>query len=105
MAMSSDPGFVGMDLDPDSPQTAEMTDKMSAVSLRSDTSFSVLKNGAGVKKALPKRPHLSGRKMSLQERGTYVSSGGVADRYSRIARQPTIESKRVSISDSQVRDI
>uniref|UniRef100_A0A673H4F1 calcium/calmodulin-dependent protein kinase n=1 Tax=Sinocyclocheilus rhinocerous TaxID=307959 RepID=A0A673H4F1_9TELE len=54
-----------------------------------------------VKKALPMRPHLSGRKMSLQERGTYVSSGSGADRYSRIARQPTIESKRVSISDSQ----
>uniref|UniRef100_A0A672KWM8 Calcium/calmodulin-dependent protein kinase kinase 1-like n=1 Tax=Sinocyclocheilus grahami TaxID=75366 RepID=A0A672KWM8_SINGR len=52
-------------------------------------------------KALPMRPHLSGRKMSLQERGTYVSSGSGADRYSRIARQPTIESKRVSISDSQ----
>uniref|UniRef100_A0A671RRT4 Calcium/calmodulin-dependent protein kinase kinase 1-like n=1 Tax=Sinocyclocheilus anshuiensis TaxID=1608454 RepID=A0A671RRT4_9TELE len=52
-------------------------------------------------KAPPKRPHLSGRKMSLQERGTYVSSGSGADRYSRIARQPTIESKRVSISDSQ----
>ncbi|XP_067263008.1 calcium/calmodulin-dependent protein kinase kinase 1 [Chanodichthys erythropterus] len=101
MAMSSDPGCVGMDLDPDSSQTAEMTDKMSAVSLRSDTSFSVVKNGTGVKKVLPKRPHLSGRKMSLQERGTYVSSGGGADRYSRIARQPTIESKRVSISDSQ----
>uniref|UniRef100_A0A672L5U0 calcium/calmodulin-dependent protein kinase n=1 Tax=Sinocyclocheilus grahami TaxID=75366 RepID=A0A672L5U0_SINGR len=49
----------------------------------------------------PKRPHLSGRKMSLQERGTYVSSGSAAERYSRIARQPTIESKRVSISDSQ----
>ncbi|XP_051749251.1 calcium/calmodulin-dependent protein kinase kinase 1 isoform X2 [Ctenopharyngodon idella] len=101
MAMSSDPGCGGMDLDPDSSQTAEMTDKMSAVSLRSDTSFSVVKNGTGVKKVLPKRPHLSGRKMSLQERGTYVSSGGGADRYSRIARQPTIESKRVSISDSQ----
>uniref|UniRef100_A0A673JGE6 Calcium/calmodulin-dependent protein kinase kinase 1-like n=1 Tax=Sinocyclocheilus rhinocerous TaxID=307959 RepID=A0A673JGE6_9TELE len=52
-------------------------------------------------KAPPKRPHLSGRKMSLQERGTYVSSGSGADRYSRIARQPTIESKQVSISDSQ----
>uniref|UniRef100_A0A9J8ASM6 calcium/calmodulin-dependent protein kinase n=2 Tax=Cyprinus carpio TaxID=7962 RepID=A0A9J8ASM6_CYPCA len=64
-----------------------MTDKMS--------------NGTGVKKAPPMRPHLSGRKMSLQERGTYVSSGSGAERYSRIARQPTIESKRVSISDSQ----
>ncbi|RXN10431.1 calcium calmodulin-dependent kinase kinase 1 isoform X1 [Labeo rohita] len=100
--MSSDPGCVGVDPDPDSSQTAEMTDKMSAVSLRSDTSSSVVKNGTGVKKAPPKRPHLSGRKMSLQERGTYVSSGSGADRYSRIARQPTIESKRVSISDSQL---
>uniref|UniRef100_A0A8C2AYS1 calcium/calmodulin-dependent protein kinase n=1 Tax=Cyprinus carpio TaxID=7962 RepID=A0A8C2AYS1_CYPCA len=83
MAMSSDPGC------------------MSVVSLRSDPSSSVLKNGTGVKKAPPMRPHLSGRKMSLQERGTYVSSGSGAERYSRIARQPTIESKRVSISDSQ----
>uniref|UniRef100_A0A665U9M6 calcium/calmodulin-dependent protein kinase n=1 Tax=Echeneis naucrates TaxID=173247 RepID=A0A665U9M6_ECHNA len=35
----------------------------------------------------PLRPHLTGRKLSLQERGTYLS--------------PTVESKRVSISDSQ----
>uniref|UniRef100_A0A9J7XUC2 calcium/calmodulin-dependent protein kinase n=1 Tax=Cyprinus carpio carpio TaxID=630221 RepID=A0A9J7XUC2_CYPCA len=101
MAMSSDPGCVGVDPDPESSQAAEMTDKMSVVSLRSDPSSSVLKNGTGVKKAPPMRPHLSGRKMSLQERGTYVSSGSGAERYSRIARQPTIESKRVSISDSQ----
>ncbi|XP_016310464.1 calcium/calmodulin-dependent protein kinase kinase 1-like isoform X2 [Sinocyclocheilus anshuiensis] len=101
MAMNSDPGCMGVGPDPDSSQTTEMTDKMSAVSLKSDTSSSVVKNGTGVKKAPPKRPHLSGRKMSLQERGTYVSSGSGADRYSRIARQPTIESKRVSISDSQ----
>lgn len=101
MAMSSDPGCVGLDLDPDSSPTAEMTDKMSAMSLRSDPTSSVVKNGTGVKKALPKRLHLSGRKMSLQERGTYVSSGSGAERYSRIARQPTIESRRVSISDSQ----
>uniref|UniRef100_A0A3B3VUT5 non-specific serine/threonine protein kinase n=1 Tax=Poecilia latipinna TaxID=48699 RepID=A0A3B3VUT5_9TELE len=40
------------------------------------------------------RPHLSGRKLSLQERGyTHISSRG--------ARRPTVESKRVSISDSQ----
>uniref|UniRef100_A0A8C2L4H1 Calcium/calmodulin-dependent protein kinase kinase 1, alpha a n=1 Tax=Cyprinus carpio TaxID=7962 RepID=A0A8C2L4H1_CYPCA len=102
MAMRSDPGCVGVDPDPESSQAAEMTDKMSVVSLRSDPSSSVLKNGTGVKKAPPMRPHLSGRKMSLQERGTYVSSGSGAERYSRIARQPTIESKRVSISDSQM---
>uniref|UniRef100_A0A3B5L7J1 calcium/calmodulin-dependent protein kinase n=1 Tax=Xiphophorus couchianus TaxID=32473 RepID=A0A3B5L7J1_9TELE len=40
------------------------------------------------------RPHLSGRKLSLQERGyTHISPRG--------ARRPTVESKRVSISDSQ----
>ncbi|XP_073806448.1 calcium/calmodulin-dependent protein kinase kinase 1 isoform X3 [Danio rerio] len=93
MAMSSGPGGVRVERDPDSSQTAEMTDRMSVMSLGPDSSSSVLKNGMGVKKAQPKRPHLSGRKMSLQERGTYMSS--------RIARQPTIESKRVSISDSQ----
>lgn len=97
MAMSSDPGCVGLDHDPDSSHTTEMTTKMSAVSLRSDPSSNGIKNGTGLKKAPPRRPHLSGRKMSLQERGTYLSSGGGA----RMARQKTIESKRVSISDSQ----
>ncbi|XP_051959544.1 calcium/calmodulin-dependent protein kinase kinase 1-like [Xyrauchen texanus] len=105
MAMSSDPGSMGADFDTDSSQTSEMADKMSAVSLRSDPSSNGAKNGTGVKKAPPQRPHLSGRKMSLQERGTYVSSGGGADRYSqitaRVARHPTVESKRVSISESQ----
>ncbi|XP_051521433.1 calcium/calmodulin-dependent protein kinase kinase 1-like isoform X3 [Myxocyprinus asiaticus] len=105
MAMSSDPGSMGADFDSDSSQTSEMADKMSAVCLRSDPSSNEVKNGTGVKKAPLQRPHLSGRKMSLQERGTYVSSGGGADRYShisaRVARQPTVESKRVSISESQ----
>uniref|UniRef100_A0A4W6EG12 calcium/calmodulin-dependent protein kinase n=1 Tax=Lates calcarifer TaxID=8187 RepID=A0A4W6EG12_LATCA len=42
----------------------------------------------------PLRPHLTGRKLSLQERGyTHISP--------RVARRPTVESKRVSISDSQ----
>lgn len=39
----------------------------------------------------PTTSRLSGRKMSLQEKG------------SRIARQPTIETKRVSITDADVR--
>ena len=39
------------------------------------------------------RARLSDRKMSLQERG------------SRIARQPTIETKRVSITDVDVRNV
>uniref|UniRef100_A0AAX7TAN0 calcium/calmodulin-dependent protein kinase n=1 Tax=Astatotilapia calliptera TaxID=8154 RepID=A0AAX7TAN0_ASTCA len=41
------------------------------------------------KRPLPTRPHLTGRKLSLQER-THISP-----------RRPTVESKRVSISDSQ----
>uniref|UniRef100_A0A3Q4GK17 Calcium/calmodulin-dependent protein kinase kinase 1, alpha a n=2 Tax=Neolamprologus brichardi TaxID=32507 RepID=A0A3Q4GK17_NEOBR len=45
----------------------------------------------GAKRPLPSRPHLTGRKLSLQER-THISP-----------RRPTVESKRVSISDSQVR--
>uniref|UniRef100_A0A8C4F931 calcium/calmodulin-dependent protein kinase n=1 Tax=Dicentrarchus labrax TaxID=13489 RepID=A0A8C4F931_DICLA len=40
----------------------------------------------GAKRTHPPRPHLTGRKLSLQERGTYL---------------PTVESKRVSISDAQ----
>uniref|UniRef100_G3QA09 calcium/calmodulin-dependent protein kinase n=1 Tax=Gasterosteus aculeatus aculeatus TaxID=481459 RepID=G3QA09_GASAC len=43
----------------------------------------------GYKRTRAMRPHLTGRKLSLQERGTYRSSG------------PTVESKRVSISDAQ----
>uniref|UniRef100_A0A3Q2VTT9 calcium/calmodulin-dependent protein kinase n=1 Tax=Haplochromis burtoni TaxID=8153 RepID=A0A3Q2VTT9_HAPBU len=43
----------------------------------------------GAKRPLPTRPHLTGRKLSLQER-THISP-----------RRPTVESKRVSISDSQ----
>uniref|UniRef100_A0A8C5DTA2 calcium/calmodulin-dependent protein kinase n=1 Tax=Gouania willdenowi TaxID=441366 RepID=A0A8C5DTA2_GOUWI len=45
-------------------------------------------DGAKAKKTRPVRPHLTGRKLSLQERGT-------------VARKPTVECKRVSISDSQ----
>lgn len=41
----------------------------------------------------PHRARLSDRKMSLQERG------------SRITRQPTIETKRVSITDADVRSL
>uniref|UniRef100_A0A3P8VY47 calcium/calmodulin-dependent protein kinase n=1 Tax=Cynoglossus semilaevis TaxID=244447 RepID=A0A3P8VY47_CYNSE len=58
----------------------------------------------GAPNARPARPHLTGRKLSLQERGTYLSpgSGGGYNHISpRVARKPTVESKRVSISDSQ----
>uniref|UniRef100_I3KLQ9 non-specific serine/threonine protein kinase n=2 Tax=Oreochromis TaxID=8139 RepID=I3KLQ9_ORENI len=45
--------------------------------------------GQSAKRPLPTRPHLTGRKLSLQER-THISP-----------RRPTVECKRVSISDSQ----
>ncbi|TRY99296.1 hypothetical protein DNTS_003989 [Danionella cerebrum] len=92
MAMSTAPACSGLDHNPDSSPAPEMTDKLSTLSLGPDTS-NLVKNGTGVKKTQVKNPHLTGRKMSLQERGTFVGS--------RIARQPTIESKRVSISDAQ----
>ncbi|GAA6066830.1 calcium/calmodulin-dependent protein kinase kinase 1 isoform X1, partial [Tachysurus ichikawai] len=111
MAMSSDPGYGGPELEPDSDSTSSssspvpLSGKMAAITL-TDPSPNGLRNGAGLKRAPPQRPHLSGRKMSLQERGTYLSAGGGAERISHIspraARRPTIESKRVSISDSQV---
>lgn len=110
MAMSSDPGYVEPELDSDSSSTSSspmpLSAKMAAITI-TDPSINGLRNGAGHKRAPPQRPHLSGRKMSLQERGTYLSAGGGAERISHIsprsARRPTIESKRVSISDSQVR--
>uniref|UniRef100_A0A7N6FHZ0 Protein kinase domain-containing protein n=1 Tax=Anabas testudineus TaxID=64144 RepID=A0A7N6FHZ0_ANATE len=51
----------------------------------------------------PFAPHLTGRKLSLQERGTYLSGsgGGYTHISPQVARRPTVESKRVSISDSQ----
>lgn len=110
MAMSSDPGYEGPELAPDSSSASSsptpLSAKMAAMTI-TDPSSNGLRNGAGYKRAPPQRPHLSGRKMSLQERGTYLSAGGGAERISHIspraARRPTIESKRVSISDSQVR--
>uniref|UniRef100_A0A667X8H3 non-specific serine/threonine protein kinase n=1 Tax=Myripristis murdjan TaxID=586833 RepID=A0A667X8H3_9TELE len=66
-----------------------------------------MRNGAQLsrpqtKRTYPSRPQLSGRKMSLQERGTYSGSGGGYTHISpRVARRPTVESKRISISDSQ----
>ncbi|KAK3509009.1 hypothetical protein QTP70_018516, partial [Hemibagrus guttatus] len=108
MAMSSDPGYGGPELEPDSDSSSSspvpLSAKMAAITL-TDPSTNGLRNGAGLKRAPPQRPHLSGRKMSLQERGTYLSAGGGTERISHIsprgARRPTIESKRVSISDSQ----
>ncbi|XP_072523721.1 calcium/calmodulin-dependent protein kinase kinase 1 isoform X2 [Salminus brasiliensis] len=104
MAMSTDPGCMGTEPDPDPSSQTELADKMAAITI-TDPSTNGLRNGAGVRKPLSQRPHLSGRKMSLQERGTYLSAGAGAERFHHIspraARRPTIESKRVSISDAQ----
>ncbi|XP_022521485.1 calcium/calmodulin-dependent protein kinase kinase 1 isoform X1 [Astyanax mexicanus] len=104
MAMSTDPGCLGTESDPDPSSQTELADKMAAITI-TDPSTNGLRNGAGLRKPMTQRPHLSGRKMSLQERGTYLSAGGGAERYHHISprapRRPTIESKRVSISDAQ----
>lgn len=113
MAMSSDPGRARPNPDSDK-QTGSLTDIMAAMTT-DDADVSAangLRNGgaqqdgAQAKRTRAMRPHLTGRKLSLQERGTYRSSGpggGYAHISPRVARRPTVESKRVSISDAQVR--
>uniref|UniRef100_A0AAQ4PXL5 calcium/calmodulin-dependent protein kinase n=1 Tax=Gasterosteus aculeatus aculeatus TaxID=481459 RepID=A0AAQ4PXL5_GASAC len=89
--MSSDPGRARPNPDSDK-QTGSLTDIMAAMTT----------DDADRTRAM--RPHLTGRKLSLQERGTYRSSGpggGYAHISPRGARRPTVESKRVSISDAQ----
>ncbi|XP_070839992.1 calcium/calmodulin-dependent protein kinase kinase 1 isoform X2 [Chaetodon trifascialis] len=108
MAMSSDIGCERLDSDSDK-QTSSLTDTMAAMTTKDSASNGVRnggaqKDGAQAKRTHPLRPHLTGRKLSLQERGTYLSSGpggGYMHISPRVARRPTVESKRVSISDSQ----
>ncbi|XP_008426373.1 calcium/calmodulin-dependent protein kinase kinase 1 isoform X2 [Poecilia reticulata] len=111
MAMSSDPGCERLDPN-SSKQTSSLTDIMAAMTTKDPEGSSAngVKNGKaqqeGVqgKRVQALRPHLSGRKLSLQERGTYLSAGsegGYTHISPRGARRPTVESKRVSISDSQ----
>lgn len=108
MAMSSDPACERLDPDSDK-QSSSLTDTMAAMTTEdSDGSATngVRNGGAQAQRTHPLRPHVTGRKLSLQERGTYLSSGsgrGYAHTSPRVARRPTVESKRVSISDSQVR--
>ncbi|XP_054481714.1 calcium/calmodulin-dependent protein kinase kinase 1 isoform X1 [Anoplopoma fimbria] len=111
MAMSSDPGRERPDPDSDN-QTGSLSDIMAAMTTGdSDGSAAngvrnggAQQGGAQTKRIRPLRPHLSGRKLSLQERGTYLSSGpggGYTHVSPRVARRPTVESKHVSISDAQ----
>ncbi|XP_042165052.1 calcium/calmodulin-dependent protein kinase kinase 1 isoform X1 [Oncorhynchus tshawytscha] len=108
MAMSTDPGCRRDDSDPDSmtPDPSNLTAMMAAVAMKT-TEIDVspangVRNGAqqdGAKRGPPSRAHLSGRKLSLQERGTYPSEGTHVS--PRVARRPTVESKQVSISDAE----
>ncbi|XP_051717582.1 calcium/calmodulin-dependent protein kinase kinase 1b [Ctenopharyngodon idella] len=76
-----------MDLDPD--YNAELADMVAAMNVSANRLTPP--NG---QRTTPHRLNLSDRKMSLQERSSSVN--GFTPR---IARRPTIESKRVSISD------
>uniref|UniRef100_A0AAY4E8H1 Protein kinase domain-containing protein n=1 Tax=Denticeps clupeoides TaxID=299321 RepID=A0AAY4E8H1_9TELE len=108
MAMSSDPGYQGADRDQ---STAELVDMVAGITVGNDATGSSsstangVRNGTAVKKKAA-ASRLSGRKMSLQERGTYRLAGTGVGGYHhispRVARRPTIESTRVSISDSPV---
>uniref|UniRef100_A0AAZ3QEG4 Protein kinase domain-containing protein n=1 Tax=Oncorhynchus tshawytscha TaxID=74940 RepID=A0AAZ3QEG4_ONCTS len=113
MAMSTDPGCRRDDLSPDpdpmTPDRSDLTAMMATVSVTTTETGGSPANGVrigaqqgGAKKGPAQRPHLSGRKLSLQERGTYPSgrSGG-AHVSPRVVRRPTVESKRVSISDAE----
>ncbi|KAF0038071.1 hypothetical protein F2P81_008555 [Scophthalmus maximus] len=111
MATSSDPDRERRE--PDSAKHAgSLADVMAAMTTKDsdDSTANGVRNGgaqqdgAQAKRTHPARPHLTGRKLSLQERGTYLSSGtggGYTHNSPRVARRPTVESKRVSISDSQ----
>ncbi|KAA0701839.1 Calcium/calmodulin-dependent protein kinase kinase 1 [Triplophysa tibetana] len=74
-----------MDLDPD--YHAELADMVAAMNVAANRMTPT--NGY---RTTPHRLNLSDRKLSLQERSSYGPT-------SRTARRPTIESKRVSISD------
>ncbi|XP_069003098.1 calcium/calmodulin-dependent protein kinase kinase 1 isoform X2 [Embiotoca jacksoni] len=107
MAMSRDLGCES--LDPNSSiHTSGLTDVMAAMTTKDSEGSDAngVRNGgaqqdkAQAKRTHPVRPHLTGRKLSLQERGTY-SAGGYTHISPRVARRPTAESNRVSISESQ----
>ncbi|KAJ0004269.1 hypothetical protein NQD34_010483 [Periophthalmus magnuspinnatus] len=99
MAMSGEPVCARSSADLEE-QSGSLADTLSAMTTKDTSSSSNgVKNGGGTqsKRTQPARPHLSGRKLSLQERGTYHPPHTSP----RVARRPTVESKRVSISDAQ----
>ncbi|XP_041657572.1 calcium/calmodulin-dependent protein kinase kinase 1 isoform X2 [Cheilinus undulatus] len=110
MAMSGDPVCERLAPDSDA-QTSSLTDNLAAMTTKDSDGSAAngMKNGGGQREAIQGRrthslrPHMAGRKLSLQEKGTYMSGsgGGYTHISPRVARRPTVESKRVSISDSQ----
>lgn len=81
----------GSELDPD--DHAELADMVAAINVSANRMTPP--NGHRMAQGKRHRLNLSDRKLSLQERSTYQGNG-------RMARRPTIESKRVSISDGEV---
>ncbi|MBN3308309.1 calcium/calmodulin-dependent protein kinase kinase 1 isoform X2 [Amia ocellicauda] len=111
-----------LDADPqemESEHQTELADRVAAINVTTDKApppngrrVNGMNNGAqggvsdpSVARKAPQRPVLSNRKLSLQERssGNYApyATGNSTHISPRVARRPTIESKRVSISDSQ----
>lgn len=78
----------------DSDQNGELADMVASMNMASSrlTPPNGYRSGAP-RSAIGNRARLSDRKLSLQERGN------------RMARQPTIETKRVSITDADVRKV
>ncbi|KAM6960843.1 calcium/calmodulin-dependent protein kinase kinase 1b [Aplochiton taeniatus] len=77
----------GEELDSDNP--GELADMVAAMNLAANQMTPANGYRSGAPRTTPHRLNLSDRNLSLQERGT------------RVARQRTIESKRVSITDSE----
>ncbi|KAJ8403857.1 hypothetical protein AAFF_G00347250 [Aldrovandia affinis] len=79
----------------DSDLHSELSDMVSAITMSAERGAAHDdRKPNGVKNGTAQGLRLTDRKLSLQERETYQG-------YSRMARRPTIESKRVSISDAQ----
>ncbi|XP_059913326.1 calcium/calmodulin-dependent protein kinase kinase 1 isoform X1 [Gadus macrocephalus] len=107
---ASDPAPLGDSADE---RTGELADVMAALMACDPPPPSTtpgangLKNGAAAAAARrkgqgpPPRPQLTGRKLSLQERGMHQGGPGHAASHRTAPRRPTVESKRVSISDAQ----
>ncbi|XP_061073050.1 calcium/calmodulin-dependent protein kinase kinase 1-like isoform X2 [Conger conger] len=78
-----------LDAERDSEHNAELADMVSAIAVSADGGAAL----KGPKNGARQRPRLSQRTLSLQEREAFQGPA-------RLARRPTIESKRVSVSDA-----